>query len=99
MRLVESWREEAALFRRRGLNQAADVAESYAADLEAAVREYRLATLTLTEAAAETGLKYDTIQRKVASREIPNAGSPGSPRVRRCDLISDEVLLAQLASS
>ena len=99
MRLVESRREEAALFRRRGLHQAADVAESYAADLEAAVREYSLATLTLTEAAAETGLKYDTIQRKVASREIPNAGRPGSPRVRRCDLLSDEVLLARLAGS
>ncbi len=99
MRLVESWREEAALFRRRGLNQAADVAESYAADLEAAVREYGLAMLTLTEAAAESGLKYDTIQGKVASGEIPNAGRRGSPRVRRCDLLSDEVLLARLAGS
>ncbi len=99
MRLVESWREEAALFRRRGLNQAADLTESHAADLEAAVREYRLATLTLTEAATETGLRYDTIQGKVASGEIPNAGRPGSPRVRRCDLLSDEVLLARLASS
>ncbi len=99
MRLVESWREEAALFRRRGLHRAADVAESYAADLEAAVREHRLATLTLTEAATETGLKYDTIQGKVASGEIPNAGRPGSPRVRRCDLLSDEVLLARLAGA
>ena len=99
MRLVESWREEAALFRRRGLNQAADLTESHAADLEAAVREYRLATLTLTEAATETGLKYDTIQGKVASGEIPSAGRPGSPLVRRCDLLSDEVLLARLAGS
>ena len=99
MKLAQSWREEAALFRRRGLNQAADVAESYAAELDAFVREYRLATLTLTEAATETGLKYDTIQGKVASGEIPNAGRPGSPRVRRCDLLSDEVLLARLAGS
>ncbi len=97
--LAESWREEAALFRRRGLHQAADLTESHAADLEAAVREYRLATLTLTAAATESGLKYDTIQGKVASGEIPNAGRRGSPRVRRCDLLSDEVLLARLAGS
>ena len=95
--LSARWRDEAALFRRRGLNQAADITESHAAELEAIVREYRLATLTLTEAATATGLKYDTIQGKVASGEIPNAGRRGSPRVRRCDLLSDEVLFARLA--
>jgi len=99
MKLAESWREEAALFRRRGLTQAADLAESYAAELDTVLREYRLARLTLKEAATETGLKYDTIQGKVASGEIPNVGRRGSPRVRRCDLLSDEVLLAQLADS
>ena len=99
MKLTDSWRKEAELFRRRGLNEAADVAESYAAELETVLREYRLAELTLTEAAAEAGLKYDTIQGKVASGEIPNAGRPGSPRVRRCDFLSDEVLLARLADS
>ena len=85
----------------RALAFQADVAEDSACRgmVEAALREYRLATLTLTEAASETGLKYDTIQGKVASGEIPNAGRPGSPRVRRCDLLSDEVLLARLAGS
>ncbi len=34
--LSARWRDEAALFRRHGLNEAADIAESYAADLEAA---------------------------------------------------------------
>jgi hypothetical protein len=97
--LSARWRDEAALDRRRGRNEAADVAESYAADLEAAVREYALTALTLTEAATEAGLKYDTIQGKVASGEIPNVGHRGSPRVRRCDLLSDEVLLARLAGS
>jgi hypothetical protein len=95
--LLALWRDEITHYRRRGLNQAADLTESHAADLEAAVREYRLATLTLTEAATATGLKYDTIQGKVASGEIPNAGRRGSPRVRRCDLLSDEVLFARLA--
>ncbi len=97
--LLAQWRDEVAHYRRRGLHQAADVAESYAADLEAAVREYRLTSLTLQQAATESGLKYDTIQGKIASGEIPNAGRRGSPRVRRCDLLSDEVLLARLAGS
>ena len=97
--LFAQWRDEAALLRRRGLNQAADLLESCAADLEGDVREYKLTALTLTEAAAESGLRYDTIQGKVASGEIPNAGRHGSPRVRRCDLLSDEVLLARLAGS
>ena len=97
--LANKWRDEAALFRRRGLHQAAELLESLAADLEAAVREYRLAALTLTEAAAESGLRYDTLQKKVSRGELQNAGAPRSPRVRRCDLLSDEVLLARLAGS
>jgi len=97
--LSARWRNEADLNRRRGLTREADFAESFAAELEATVREYSLTALTLTEAATESGLRYDTVQGKVASGEIPNAGRRGSPRVRRCDLLSDEVLLARLAGS
>lgn len=97
--LLDQWRSEADLLRRRGQAHLADLVESYAADLSAAVREHRLTTLTLAEAAAETGLKYDTIQKKVASGEVTNVGRRGAPRVRRCDLLSDEVLLARLGSA
>lgn len=82
---VASWREEADLLRRRGAPRQADVLESAAEDLEDRLREWRLEALSLEQAARESGLAYDTVQRKVGS-ELPNAGEKGSPRVRRCDL-------------
>lgn len=83
--LVEGWRSEAEILRRRGAPRQAEALESAAEDLEDRIREWRLELLTLEEASAETGLAYDTLQRKVGS-EIRNAGEKGSPRVRRCDL-------------
>lgn len=83
--LVEAWREEADLLRRRGAPHQAETLESTAEELEDRLRELSLELLTLEEAARETGLAYDTMQRKVGS-EIPNAGETGNPRVRRADL-------------
>lgn len=83
--LVDSWREEAALLRRRGAEPQAKLLESAADDLEDRLQEWRLEALTLEQAAREAGLAYDTVQRKVGD-ELPNAGKKGSPRVRRCDL-------------
>lgn len=82
---VDRWREEADLLRRRGAPRQADVLESVADDLEERLEEWRLETLSLEDAARESGLAYDTVQRKVGS-ELPNAGEKGRPRVRRCDL-------------
>lgn len=84
--LAETWREEAALFRQRGLDGHARVAESYAADLEERLRQWRLEALTLEEATAESGYSYSALQKRVASGDLPNAGEKGSPRIRRCDL-------------
>ena len=84
--LSARWRDEVALFRRRGLNQAADLTESHAADLEAAVREYRLASLTLTEAAAESGYSVSHLGRMVRDGTIPNAGRANAPRIAMKDL-------------
>lgn len=84
--LADRWRDEAALLRRRGAPGPADALASAAEDLEDHLREWRLALLTLDQAAREADLAYDTLQRKVAAGEIANAGEKGSPRVRRCDL-------------
>ena len=84
--LVAGWRAEAAMLERRGYGREARAAESYAAQLEDRLREWELQALTLEQAAGETGLKYDTIQRRVACGELPNAGRKGAPLVRRCDL-------------
>ncbi len=84
--LAAGWREEAALLERRGLEREARMVESFASDLEQRLREWELQELTLEQAATELGLKYDTVQRRVACGELPNAGRKGAPLVRRCDL-------------
>ena len=84
--LAESWRAEAELYRRRGMPGRADMAESYAADLETALWEWQLEVLTLEKASAESGYSYSTLQKKLASGELPNVGEKGSPRISRRDL-------------
>lgn len=85
--LANSWHQEAQVLRRRGASGPAEALDSAAEELEEELRKWSLELLTLEEAAQETGLAYDTIQRKVGD-EIPNAGEKGTPRVRRCDLHS-----------
>ncbi len=84
--LADRWRDEAAMLERRGLEREARMVESFAGDLEQRLREWELQELTLEQAATELGLKYDTVQRRVACGELPNAGCKGAPLVRRCDL-------------
>lgn len=83
--LADRWRKDADLLRRRGAPRQADALESAAEELSERLREWSLELLTLEQAAAEAGLSYDTVQRKVGG-ELPNAGEKGRPRVRRCDL-------------
>lgn len=84
--LVGQWRAEAALFRRRGLEESARQAESYAAELEARVREWQMEALPLDQAATESGYSYSHLQQRIAEGSLPNAGEKGSPRIRRSDL-------------
>lgn len=88
-RLATSWREEANVMERRGLEVPASLLRSCAADLEERMREWQLEELTLEEAAEEARVHYDTMRKMVARGEVPNAGKKGSPRVRRCDLRRD----------
>lgn len=85
--LAERWEEEADLLRRRGAPRQAEALESAAEELTDRLREWELELLTLEEAARETGLAYDTVQKKVASGEWPNRDEKGHPRVRRCDVL------------
>ena len=65
--LAEKWRQEGVLYRRRGLTREAEMAESFATEQEATVREMELEALTLDEAVRESGYSYSSIQRKLAS--------------------------------
>ncbi len=62
------------------------MAESYAQELETALRECELEELTLQGAADESGYSYSAIQKKVADGELQNVGDKNRPRVRRGDL-------------
>jgi hypothetical protein len=85
-KLIDDWRAEAAVCRRRGSPIAADALESCAADLVARLREMELESITLEEAAAESGYSYSALQKKVASGDLTNVGKRGAPRVRRGEL-------------
>jgi hypothetical protein len=84
--LAAQWREEAANYRRRGQENVAHMAESYASDLEAWWREWWHEELTYAEAERETGVPRSTLEKKVRGGQIPNVGENCKPRFRRCDL-------------
>ena len=84
--LTAQWRDEANTLLKRAATAQAEVLESCADELEAALCEHALEALTLNEASQESGYSYSALQKKVASGELPNMGSKNCPRVRRGDL-------------
>lgn len=85
--LAIGWRSESEVLRRRGAPGSAEVLNGCADELDERLDEWWLEELTIEEAAKETGLAYDTVQRKVASGEWPNVRRKGAPRVRRRDVL------------
>lgn len=84
--LAAAWRSEAGVFRRRGQEPPAVMADSYARDLERELQEWWLETFSLSEAADELGLTASALQKRVRKGSLVNLGKNGSPRFRRCDL-------------
>lgn len=84
--LLERWRLEAASCRRFGAEPTALAVERCAKDLEEWTRTRDLEALTLAAATTESGLSYSALQRAVREGRIPNAGTPGRPRIRRADV-------------
>ena len=84
--LSKAWREKATEFRRFGAEDQAFTLEYCADDLEETLRIWQTEPLTLEEAAEASGYSYSSLQKRVASGEIPNIGEPGAPRVQRQDL-------------
>ena len=81
--LSAAWRRHARTLRGYGDETPAVALESCAEQLEAALRERDEATLSLTEAARESGYSADHLGRLVRDGKIPNAGRPGAPRIAR----------------
>jgi hypothetical protein len=84
--LAQAWRTRAAEMRAWGGDASARAIEHCASDLEAALRAASTATLTLEQAASESGYSVDHLSRLVRSGVIPNAGRKHAPAIRRDDL-------------
>ena len=84
--LVERWRDEESLLRKRGISESAALMESMADELAAEANRWLDTMMTLREAAEIAGLSYTKIQHMVRAGVIRNAGEKGRPRVLRRDL-------------
>lgn len=84
--LADRYRDQAATFERYGQTEPAALLSTVAKDLLQERETWESAELTLEQAAEESGYSYSTLQRKVASGEISNAGEKHAPRIRRGDL-------------
>ena len=84
--LPGAWRKQAKALRRYGGDTPAVALDRCADDLEATLRERDETTLSLVEAAKESGYSADHLGRLVRDGKIPNAGRPGAPRIARAHL-------------
>jgi hypothetical protein len=92
------WRSRAIELRRYGADAPATTLECAADELDAALHGRHDEPLTLAEAAAESGYNAESLGRLVRQRQIPNAGRPGAPRIRRGDLPHKPASVAVLAA-
>ncbi|WP_420449777.1 hypothetical protein [Candidatus Palauibacter sp.] len=81
--LPADWRKKAKSLRRYGGETPATAIERCADDLEATLVERDETTLSLVEAARESGYSRDHLGRLVRNGKIPNAGRPNAPRIAR----------------
>ena len=95
--LPATWRRQAKALRRYGGETPAVVLDRCAADLEATLQELDETTLSLVEAASESGYSADHLGRLVRDGKIPNAGRPGAPRIARRHLPRKAAAVPRLA--
>ena len=81
--LPANWRRRAKALRRYGSEPPAVALERCADELEATIRDRDETTLSLVEAARESGYSRDHLGRLVRDGKIPNAGRPNAPRIAR----------------
>jgi hypothetical protein len=85
--LLAKWTAQAEEMRRRAsLVSGAALCEEFVADLRSLAEGEEAVTLNLQQAARESGYSADHLGRLVRAGQIPNAGRPNAPRIRRRDL-------------
>jgi hypothetical protein len=80
------WRERAETLRTYGDPNSARLWDIAAVELERAMEVFGQETLSLTEAARESGFTADHLGGLVKRGKIANAGRTNAPRIRRIDL-------------
>jgi hypothetical protein len=83
--LPATWRERAHYVREYGDSNTARLWVLAAKELEAALAAHGQETLTLVQAARESGFTADHLSASIKKGRIPNAGRDGAPRIRRSD--------------
>jgi hypothetical protein len=84
--LAENWRTEAGRLRQLEAVGQAAVFEQLANELEASLATWETSSLTIREAAVDSGYTEDHLRHLVRMGHIPNAGRKNSPRILRRDL-------------
>src|SRR4051812_9726264 len=84
--LSATWRQRADFLRDYGDTNIARLWELAARELDAALEAHGDDTLSLKDAARESGYTADHLGLLVKRGAIPNAGRSGAPRIRRVDL-------------
>ena len=88
--LIAALREEADRYAETDAHvSGAKLCRRIAGEIESAEREWLWGTLTIQEAADETGRSYTTIWRKVKRGKLENVGTDEHPKVRRLDLYTE----------
>ena len=83
--LPTAWRDRAEGLRRYSV-PASNAYEDAATELDQALRALGEASLSLVQAAQESGYSADHLGSLVRNGKIPNAGRRNAPRIRRSDL-------------
>lgn len=81
--LIDRWRAEAWLLERRGAPEQARALAVCGDELEATITAWLDESLTLTEAAAESGYTAGHLGRLIRAGALPNSGRAGAPRIQR----------------
>lgn len=84
--LLDTWRQEAELARRRGWEAHAKTVETLADELEAWWERWEEEGLTVQEVMKATGWSESTVYRKRDAGELRDVGKKGAPRFARASV-------------
>lgn len=74
--LLDRWQQEAEILRAHGATEAANTKERDARQLQEALTQHDLETLTIREAAQESGYSQAQLRRLVSQGKLPRGGIP-----------------------